>query len=574
MTPKPFNFPAKRRTGLLLLTAAVAATAAAAQASNTHELSSLSTGKLGAEVHGLVRTARAVSAVASTVADYEFSLRGLRKDSDQYRHLISEVHLRSAKRLLKLCEVNKGFYVKAGQFVAAQRVIPKEYSSTLSALQDQVAPLPFKVIKGVLKDNLGPDFTEMFESLDEEPIAAASIAQVHHAVLKSDQEVAIKVQYPWVQQQMTFDTRTMYFLSKTIAWLYPQYRFEWLPLAFADSMAAELDFIHEARNSERAAKNLRNNKLIRVPHVFWDLTSRQVLTMQFYTGRKIDDLDFLNQLGVEPEKVDLSQFTTMVAKSLIELFAEMIFVHGYIHGDPHPGNILVSPEGSNGFSLVLLDHAVYRELDEEFRKDFCQLWEALILKDLNKTLRLGERFGAGKYSRYLPIIFTGTPVESKHAFGISTAEKETMRNELKSLLFDDLSSFMETLPPDFIAIMRIDGMIRSIIRKMGVSRVTRLLTYTKYAVYGLLCSKLDVESSRSPMKFYFAVEAAFLSFIATLKYVLILIKVLLGSIDSTPWRRKVNNVLNYMYSKITSEFWGIVVHPVFLLLWIRLNVLF
>ncbi|KAL4364711.1 hypothetical protein HN51_024513 [Arachis hypogaea] len=565
MTPKPFNFPAKRRTGLLLLTAAVAATAAAAQASNTHELSSLSTGKLGAEVHGLVRTARAVSAVASTVADYEFSLRGLRKDSDQYRHLISEVHLRSAKRLLKLCEVNKGFYVKAGQFVAAQRVIPKEYSSTLSALQDQVAPLPFKVIKGVLKDNLGPDFTEMFESLDEEPIAAASIAQVHHAVLKSDQEVAIKVQYPWVQQQMTFDTRTMYFLSKTIAWLYPQYRFEWLPLAFADSMAAELDFIHEARNSERAAKNLRNNKLIRVPHVFWDLTSRQVLTMQFYTGRKIDDLDFLNQLGVEPEKV---------AKSLIELFAEMIFVHGYIHGDPHPGNILVSPEGSNGFSLVLLDHAVYRELDEEFRKDFCQLWEALILKDLNKTLRLGERFGAGKYSRYLPIIFTGTPVESKHAFGISTAEKETMRNELKSLLFDDLSSFMETLPPDFIAIMRIDGMIRSIIRKMGVSRVTRLLTYTKYAVYGLLCSKLDVESSRSPMKFYFAVEAAFLSFIATLKYVLILIKVLLGSIDSTPWRRKVNNVLNYMYSKITSEFWGIVVHPVFLLLWIRLNVLF
>ncbi|KAI5434629.1 hypothetical protein KIW84_021452 [Lathyrus oleraceus] len=89
----------------------------------------------------------------------------------------------------------------------------------------------------------------------------------------------------------------------------------------------------------------------------------------------------------------------------------MIFVHGYIHGDPHPGNILVSPEGRNGFSLVLLDHAVYRELDEEFRKDFCQLWEALALKDSKKTMWLGERFGAGKYSRYLPIIFTGTTIE-------------------------------------------------------------------------------------------------------------------------------------------------------------------
>ncbi|CAJ2647212.1 unnamed protein product [Trifolium pratense] len=116
----------------------------------------------------------------------------------------------------------------------------------------------------------------------------------------------------------------------------------------------------------------------------------------------IEDLDFLNEIGVDPEKV---------AKSLIELFAEMLFVHGYIHGDPHPDNVLVSPEGHNGFSLVLLDHAVYRELDEEFRKDFCQLWEALILKDSKKTMWLGEQFGAGKYSRYLPIIFTGTTIE-------------------------------------------------------------------------------------------------------------------------------------------------------------------
>ncbi|KAK7372295.1 hypothetical protein VNO80_05670 [Phaseolus coccineus] len=570
MTPKTFNFPAKRTTALFLLTATAAV--AAAQTTNSPvlcPLPALSADKTGGEIHGLVRTARAVSTVASTVVDYEFSLRGLKKDSDQYRLTISQVHLRSAKRFLKLCEANKGFYVKAGQFVAAQKVLPTEYSSTLSSLQDQVAPIPFKIVREVLKNSLGPDFSDMFLSIDEQPIAAASIAQVHHGVLKSGYEVAIKVQYPWIEQQMNFDTRTMCFLSKTIAWLYPQYKLEWLPLAFAKSVSSELDFVQEARNSEIAAKTLRNNKMVRIPHVFWDLTTRLVLTMQFYAGHKIDDLDFLNQIGIDPEKV---------AKSLIQLFAEMIFVHGYIHGDPHPGNILVSPEGCNGFSLVLLDHAVYTVLDEEFRKDFCQLWEALILKDSMKTMWFGERLGAGKYSRYLPIIFTGTTIDSKYAVGISIEEKEALKRELKSLLFEDLHSFMESLPPDFIGIMRADSLIRSIIRKMDVSRAMRLLTYTKYAVYGGgLCPKLNGEGQSRKIlgtNFYFAVKAGFFSFISTLKYVRILITVLIGALNVIPWQQKLKSVQSYLYSKINCDSLGFLVHSVFLLLCIRPTALF
>lgn len=281
----------------------------------------------------------------------------------------------------------------------------------------------------------------------------------------------------------------------------------------------------------------------------------------------------------------------------------MIFVHGYIHGDPHPGNILVSPEGCNGFSLVLLDHAVYTVLDEEFRKDFCQLWEALILKDSMKIMRLGERFCAGKYSRYLPIIFTGTTIESKNAVGISIEEKETLKHELKSLLFEDLSSFMESLPPDFIAIMRIDALLRYIIRKMDVSRVTRLLTYTKYAVYGRLCPKLDGEGESCKIlrtNFYFAVKASFFSFMSTLKYLRILLTVLtgenaftynliykyhlkfelsiisllLGATDVIPRRQKLKSVQNYLHSKINCDTLGLLVHSVFLLLCVCPNALF
>ncbi|XP_062006416.1 uncharacterized protein LOC133723571 isoform X2 [Rosa rugosa] len=248
------------------------------------------------------------------------------------------------------------------------RQVPKEYSSTLSSLQDQAVPCHFKAIEEVLIRNLGHNLSDTFLSLDEQPLAAASIAQVHKAVLKDHQAVAIKVQYPGLEQQMKLDTTTMYFISKSITWFFPEYRFGWLVAEFVQAISLELDFIQEAGNSERTANNFKNNKWVKVPHVFWGLTTKQVLTMEFCTGHK-------------------------VAKVLLEMFAEMIFIHGFLHGDPHPGNILVSPEGQNGFSLVLLDHGIYKQLNDKFRLDYCQLWKALILLDSKKLQHLGEQFG-------------------------------------------------------------------------------------------------------------------------------------------------------------------------------------
>ncbi|BFG23934.1 hypothetical protein CerSpe_102080 [Prunus speciosa] len=257
--------------------------------------------KLRAPIHGVNRSSRAIATIAFTAIDYKFTLHGLSVDSDEYRQKLSEVHRRSATRIWKLCEVNRGFYVKAGQFVAALRQVPKEYSLTLSSLQDQAVP-HFKAIKEVLIRNLGPELSDIFLSLDEHPIAAASIAQVHRGVLKGHQEVAIKVQYPGLEQQMKIDTTTMYFLSKSLAWFFPEYRFEWLVSEFVQSISRELDseenngfrlfncstdFIQEARNSETTTNNFANNKWVKVPRVFWDLTTHQVLRMEFCTGQRV-----------------------------------------------------------------------------------------------------------------------------------------------------------------------------------------------------------------------------------------------------------------------------------------------
>ncbi|CAA2980673.1 uncharacterized aarF domain-containing kinase 1 isoform X1 [Olea europaea subsp. europaea] len=429
-------------------------------------------------LNGVVRSSRALFTITSCVVDYKYSLHGLSVDSNEYGLVLSEIHLRSAKRILKLCHANKGFYVKAGQFAAAMRQVPKEYSSTMSSLQDQAVPCDFKAIKDVIFRSLGKDLLEIFISFDEQPVAAASIAQVHHALLKDNQEVAVKVQYPGLGYQMKFDIATMDFLSKSVSWFFPEYRFDWMVSEFAKSIASELDFVQEAKNSERTAKNFENHRVLRIPRIFWDFTSSQVLTMQFCKGQKVDDLDYLRRMGISPLKV---------AKALVEVFAEMIFVYGFLHGDPHPGNILISPEGPGGFSLVLLDHGIYKQLDEGFRQSHCQLWKAMVLMDSKKIQELGENFGVGKYSRYFPVIFTGRTVNSKSALGrgMSPEEKKYLKQELKSLKMEDLSSFMESLPPDFLTVLRTDGLLRSLISKLEAPQRVRLMAYAKCALRGL-----------------------------------------------------------------------------------------
>ncbi|KAJ1277247.1 hypothetical protein BS78_05G280400 [Paspalum vaginatum] len=437
----------RRRTPLLLAAAAAGAALVAACPSGENGRSVASTLH-----HGVARSSRAVYTIGFVVADYKYSLRGLDSGSADYRVKLSEVHLRSAKKLLKLCEANGGFYVKAGQYVSSLRQVPKEYSSTLSSLQDQATPSKFQDIKVVIEKNFGKELHDIFLEFDEHPIAAASIAQVHRGRLHNKQDVAVKV--------------------------FPDYKFDRILIEFEKSMAMELDFTREAKNSERTASCFRKNSVVKVPYVFWQLTTREVLTMEFCYGHKVNDLDFLRRANINPTKV---------AKALIELFGEMVFVHGFVHGDPHPGNILVSPQGHGKFKLVLLDHGIYRELDQKFRLDYCHLWKALILLDTKKIMELGEKFGVGKYAKYFPVIFTGRTIESKSALGtqMTGEEQRRLKIDLNSLGMDDISSFMESLPPDFYIILRTDGLLRSILGNLGVPRHIRLLTYAKCAIHGL-----------------------------------------------------------------------------------------
>ncbi|GLT57681.1 hypothetical protein SLA2020_306350 [Shorea laevis] len=537
-----FKFPVKAKSTLLLLTAA-GLSFPATYYSNLLPFSDdspLFPNKIRFAIEGIVRSSRAVSTITLVLADYKYSLYGLPLDSKDYPLVLSQVHLRSAKRMLNLCEKNRGFYAKAGQFVAGLHKVPKEYSSTLSSLQDQAVPCDFKVIKEALVRNLGQDLSEIFLSFGEQPIAAASIAQVHHGILKNHQEVAVKVQYPRLEQKMKLDTTVMSLLSKSVAWFFPEYRFGWLVSEFAETISLELDFIQEAKNSEKTADNFKNNKLVRVPHVFWDLTTKQVLTMQFCRGKKVDDVESLKEMKISPVKV---------AKALVEVFAEMIFIHGFLHGDPHPGNVLVSKEGQDGFSLVLLDHGFYKKLDEGFRLDYCRLWKALIILDSNSIQHLGERFGVGKFSRHFPVIFTGRTIDSKSSprKELSVEERKKLKHELKSLKMEDISSFMESLPRDFLTILKTDGILRSHIRKLGAPQRVQLEAYAKYAIYGL-CPKLDPESGC-------ALTVAYSRLIANISY--LHLRLVLEALELLSWLRKFKQSVRSFYGKIRGAVEGL-----------------
>ncbi|TYK28240.1 putative aarF domain-containing protein kinase 1 isoform X1 [Cucumis melo var. makuwa] len=244
------------------------------------------------------------------------------------------------------------------------------------------------------------------------------------------------------------------------------------------------NFLQEARNAERTAENFKNNNLVKIPRVYWvpemvfAFTSFGFFEMRLDVySAMVDDIEFMKQSGIDPSKV---------AKALVEVFAEMVFVHGFLHGDPHPGNILVSLDNLNGFTLVLLDHGIYKQLDAEFRLHYCQLWKAMITLDTNKILQLGEWFGVPKYSKYFPLIFTGRSFDSTSALGMgmSNEERRNLKQELKLLKMEDISSFMESLPSDFLAVLRTDGLLRSITRKLGVPQRLRILTYAKFALHG------------------------------------------------------------------------------------------
>jgi ubiquinone biosynthesis protein len=256
-------------------------------------------------------------------------------------------------------------FVKLGQLLATREdLFPPDITRALSELHAGVPPMKSRVVSRLLKGALGDDFDRAFTSIDPEPLAAASIGQVHRARLRTGEEVVVKVQRPGLARVVAADLQLMRWCASLLGQAIPELAaLEPLALldAFERSISAELDFTREADNAVRLATLLDGAPEVRVPQIHRAFTRPTVLVMEEVHGRRLSEL-------AEPEQKAARQ-------RLLRAFTRQILDHGVFHADPHPGNVLVEDSGR----LVLLDLGAVERVDGELRAGLGRLVRAMAL---------------------------------------------------------------------------------------------------------------------------------------------------------------------------------------------------
>ncbi|XP_035242133.1 aarF domain-containing protein kinase 1 [Anguilla anguilla] len=406
----------------------------------------------------LIRFGRAAATTAVISYDYMTSLRNVDHGTEEYWALKSKVHRRSAERLKDLCCANRGTFIKVGQHLGAlDYLLPEEYTSTLKVLHSRAPQSSMEEIRQVIREDLGKEIGQLFASFEETPQGAASLAQVHRAVLTDGRTVAVKVQHPKVQAQSSKDILVMEFLLQAVHWLFPDFAFMWLVEEAKRNMPLELDFLNEGRNAERVAEMLKRFEFLKVPKIHWDLSTKRILTMEFAEGGQVNDREYMDKHGIDVNEV---------SRNLGKMYSEMIFVNGFVHCDPHPGNVLVKKcPKSNKTQIVLLDHGLYQTLNQDFRLDYCRLWQALMKADLKGIERYSRRLGAGDLYPLFACVLTARSWTSVTG-GISqtpvtNSEDVEIRTNAAHYL-PQISDLLNRVPRQMLLLLKTNDLLRGI----------------------------------------------------------------------------------------------------------------
>ncbi|KAM5129991.1 aarF domain-containing protein kinase 1 [Mantella aurantiaca] len=407
---------------------------------------------------GVVRIGRAALTTAAISCDYLTSLRNVTPEAQDYDVIKSQVHSRSARRLLDLCCANRGTFIKVGQHLGAlEYLLPPEYTRTLSVLHSRAPPTPLPDVLRVVRQELGKEADELFERFEETPLGAASLAQVHRAVLKDGRTVAVKVQHPKVQTQSARDILLMEVLLRIVKKVFPQFEFMWLVEEAKKNLPLELDFLNEGRNAERLADMVCRFPFLKIPRIHWDLSTKRLLVMEYMEGGQVNDRQYM-----ERNKIDVDQ----VSRALGKLYSEMIFVHGFVHCDPHPGNVLVRQSADiGGPEIILLDHGLYQELSDTFRLDYCHLWQALIAADMEGIRTYSQRMGAGDLYPLFACMLTARSWNAVNR-GIdrqtaSQEEAQEIRSNAAAYL-PQISQLLASVPRQMLLLLKTNDLLRGI----------------------------------------------------------------------------------------------------------------
>ena len=296
-----------------------------------------------------------------------------------------EIRATSARRFREtLAELGPTF-IKLGQILSSRPdILPQDFIAELSHLQDRAAPLPVATVFQLIDQGLGRPANQLFAWIDPEPMASASIAQVHRARLPSGEEVVVKVQRPGIEEQIRSDTDLLFYLARFLEGVIEEtgiYTPTGIVTEFRNAMLLELDFENEARNIEAFAKNHADRPYVVIPKLYRDLSSRTVITLQELKGVKLKAvLDSPEFPGVDRKQL---------ARNVLEASFRQLFVDGMFHGDPHPGNVMVM----EGNRIGLLDFGLVGRMSKQVQETIVLLVLAISLRDPDTVARLLYKVG-------------------------------------------------------------------------------------------------------------------------------------------------------------------------------------
>jgi predicted unusual protein kinase regulating ubiquinone biosynthesis (AarF/ABC1/UbiB family) len=370
---------------------------------------------------------------------------------------LKALHRRNAIFFREKALEMKGILIKVGQFLSSRvDFLPDEYTSELSLLQDSIPPHDYNGIKKRIIEELGAPPEDVFLKFNTVPIAAASLGQVHEAILMDGQKVAVKIQYPEIEKIIETDIRMLKAVIRLFRGKFGHINFDTLHAEFSRILRAELNYLEEGKNAERFSQNFEGDERVIFPNVHWGYTTKHVLTLEFVEGIKITEYDSLKASGINCEDV---------ATLLGEVYSRMIYLHGFFHGDPHPGNINVQ----HGPKLAFVDFGIVQAIPERIKSELRKFANAIVERNPGDAVDSLRKMG---------FILEGADYRAMIDLAQSLMDKyrDITPRELKKLTIDDIWKEIEhgieiiefiQIPNNFILLGRTIGILNGIAFKLN-----------------------------------------------------------------------------------------------------------
>ena len=440
------------------------------------------------------------SPVARTVEIWLFALRlilqelKIRRTADDAER--EQMRHHAARTLREGCLRLGPTFIKLGQLASTRvDILPKAYIAELSSLQDKVPPFPVELVKRIVREDFGRPLEEVYEQFEAEPMAAASLGQVHRAVLHG-KPVAVKVQRAGLRELFDVDLKNLEWLARLLDWLDPRtdgVARNWLGVyqESARLLYEEIDYLHEADNAKQFASNFAESAgngdatWVRIPAVIDACTTGRVLTMEYVAGVKITNVSVLEQRG---------QDLSLLAERLGRFFLEQTLRHGFLHCDPHPGNVSVDEQGR----LLVYDFGMCQRLTQQVRRGVVNLVFATYDNDAAGLMEALEQMGVVRpdadrvsvlriacfflsvFQSRMDRISTAPPSTPEEAAAMLQAGKTEVRSRLATI-GDELLAVADDQPFQFPAVFTfvfraltsIDGTAKTLDPMFDITRLTK-----------------------------------------------------------------------------------------------------